>query len=445
MAIPIGVHVIRESAMEDHKPKHRGARVTIALRRTALFIALSLQFGLLGCVAGAPSDRKPDQQAQMKIDNSRRETEKAAAESAAKDAGEAKAREDSAKRLRRHCMSKNDIDRFLWVEQHLFEEIVKKGSDVKLAMARTEVATARAFDLEPANWAKRDIGAFVETERIWKEKRDEVEKRLEAAQRHSSEVETEMIRSQGKEFNPLKNASLYWFKDARSKEPNNPYAIAIEAERKIEREREQLYHQFNKETPEERLGGGLAILFWTGMLGGAGRGAVAGEAQAALRALGRAEAALAAAESEAALTSIMRARAILSAAQEAEALAAVGRARTALVAGEADAAALAVNEAQAALAAKLQVNPAAALALAAINKAEAKLDAAEKADTDLGIREKVKIDLFDHASAYQDDVIEFLTADLSGAIRHAARYRESVARGEIVPTKDGDKVMRRGC
>jgi len=148
---------------------------------------------------------------------------------------------------------------------------------------------------------------------------------------------------------------------------------------------------------------------------------------------------------EAALTSIMRARAILSAAQEPEALAAVGRARTALAAGEADAAALAVDEAQAALAANLQVNPAAALALAAINKAEAKLDAAERADSDLGVREKVKIDLFDYASAYQDDVSEFLAADLSGAILHAARYRESVARVEIVPTKDGDKVMRRGC
>src|SRR5215213_1956721 len=134
---------------------------------------------------------------------------------------------------------------------------------------------------------------------------------------------------------------------------------------------------------------------------------------------------------EAALTSIMRARAILSAAQEPEALAAVGRARTALAAGEADAAALAVDEAQ--------------VALAAINKAEAKLDAAERADSDLGVREKVKIDLFDYASAYQDDVSEFLAADLSGAILHAARYRESVARVEIVPTKDGDKVMRRGC
>jgi hypothetical protein len=323
--------------------------------------------------------------------------------------------------------------------------MIKNGLDVKLAMARTEVATARAFDLEPANWAKRDIGAFVEADRIWKAKRDEVEKRLEAAQRHSSEVESEMIRTQGNEFDPLKNASLYWFKDARSKEPNNPYAIAIEAERKIEREREQLYHQFNKETPEERLGGRLAILFWMGMLGGGGRGAVAGETQAALTALGRAEAALAAAESEAALTSIMRARAILSAAEEAEALAAVGRARTALVAGETDAAAVAIDEAQATLAANLQVNPAAALALAAINKAEAKLDAAERADTNLGVKEKAKIDLFDYASAYQDDVMEFLAADLRGAIRHADRYRESVAKGEIIPTKDGDKVMRKGC
>ena len=443
----LGVHVIRESVMKDHKPKHREGNVTVALRRAAFFIALGVQLGSLGCGAGPPSDRETNQQAQM-IDNSRTETqtaERAAAETAANDAREAKSQEDSAKRLRRRCMSKNDIDTFLWVERHLFEEMIKKGSDVTLAKARTEVATARAFDFEPANWAKRDIGAFLETDRIWKEKRDEVENRLEAAQRHSSEVESEMIRTQGNEFDPLKNASIYWFKNARSREPNNPYAIAIEAERKIEREREQLYHRFKKETPEERLGGGLAILFWMGISGGAGRGALAGETEAALTSLGRAEAALTAAESDAALTSIMRARAILSAAEEAEALAAVGRARTALVAGETDAAAVAVDEAQAALAAKLQANPAAALALAAINKAEAKLDAAERADTDLGVNEKVKIDLFDYASAHQDDVMEFLAADLGGAIRYAARYRESVANGEIIPTKDGDKVMRKGC
>jgi hypothetical protein len=164
-----------------------------------------------------------------------------------------------------------------------------------------------------------------------------------------------------------------------------------------------------------------------------------------LTSLGRAETALAAAESDAALTSIMRARAILSAAKEAEALAAVGRARTALVAGETDAAAVAVDEAQAALAANLQSNPAAALALAAINEAEAKLEAPERADTELGIKEKAKIDLFDHASAYQDDLMEFLAADLRGAIHYAAQYRESVANGEIIPTKNGDKVMRKGC
>jgi hypothetical protein len=443
--------------ISKHRAAHWECSMTIALRGAVLLIALILQFGSLGCGADTP-DREPASQrmvAQRKSspplpNKVRLEAEaatKAASEAAVKEAREAKARDDRAKSLRRHCMSQSEMEALLWVERHLFGWMLKNGVDVKLARARTEVATARAFDMEPANWAKRDIGAFVETNRIFEKKRDEVEQRLRAAQEHSQEVESDMIRNLGVRFDPGKYAGMYWFEAARKAEPNNPYAIAIEQERKIQHEREQIYKQFNKETPEERLGGGLAILLGTLMIGAAGGEAgLTGEAEAALGSLGEAEAALVVAESEAALTSIMEARAILIAAEEAEsALVAVGEARTALVAGEIEGAAAAVEEAQAALSAKLQVNPAAALALAAVNEAEGKLDAAEKADTDLGVNERAKIDLFDYSSAHQGDVMGFLAADLKAAIGYAAQYRTSIARGEIITTKGGDKVMRKGC
>jgi hypothetical protein len=97
------------------------------------------------------------------------------------------------------------------------------------------------------------------------------------------------------------------------------------------------------------------------------------------------------------------------------------------------------------LSAKLQADPAAALALTAVNEAEAKLDAAEKADTDIGVNEKAKIDLFYYFSAHQADVMQFLAADLRVARGDAAQYRASVARGQIIPTTGGDKVLRKGC
>jgi len=346
-------------------------------------------------------------------------------------------------------MSRKEIDAYLWVEERLFKWMIKNGVDVTLAKARTEVATARAFHVEPANWAKRDIGAFVENARAFERKRDEVERRLVEARARTHEAEVDLMKRQGNNFNPLKIAAMYWFKEERMKEPNDPYCIAVEQEFKIAHEREQIYHQFNKETPEERLGGGLAILLVGGMLGGEGEAGLTGEAEAALGSLGEAEAALALTESDVALTSIMKARAILIPAQEEAALAAVEEARTAIAADNVEGAAAAVQEAQAALKARLQVDPAAALALAAVNEvqakieaahdAEAKLVAAEKADADLAVKEKTKINLYYYSSTHQDDVIKFLSGDLKEALDFASQYRASLAK---VETKHPQNTLR---
>jgi hypothetical protein len=339
-------------------------------------------------------------------------------------------------------MSPNDMDAFLWVDQRVFLSLVRSGVTAPLAKARAEIATARSFAIEPLNWAKRDIGIFVENKRIFENKRNDVERRLRAAQERSREAESVLIRS--KDFDPLKIASMYWFESDRKKNPNNPYAIAIEKERKIEDERRELYHQFNKETPEEKAAGALVMLLAPLMMGAA-EGELTGEAEAALGSLSEAEAALAVAESGEALTSIMKARAILIPAEEGEALMAVNEARTALAAGEIDMAASAVEDARGALSTQLQVNPAAPLALAAINEAEVKLDAAEKADADLGVSERAKIDLFYQSSLHQDEVKQFLAADSKVARDYRTQYSALVAKGKIIPKKGGDEVMREGC
>lgn len=90
-------------------------------------------------------------------------------------------------------MSKNEMDAFLWVKKSLFKRLIEKGEGDTPARARTEIATAKAFGLEPLNWAKRDIVVFVENERIWEKKRDEVEQRLKAAQDYSAQVDRDMM------------------------------------------------------------------------------------------------------------------------------------------------------------------------------------------------------------------------------------------------------------
>ena len=341
-------------------------------------------------------------------------------------------------------MSRNEIDAYFWVEEHLFKWMIRNGVDTTLAKARTEVATARIFHLEPANWAKRDIGGFVENARVFERKRSEIEQRLDAARARTHQLEHEIMNT-GKLMNPAEMPGAYVFNGKCINEPNIPYCIAIKQEREIENEREQIYHQFNKETPEERVGGGLAILLVGWMLGGGGGAGLTGDAEAALGSLGEAEASLALTESDVAMTSIMKARAILIPADEESALAAVEEARTALAAGNVESAAAAVEEAQSALKARLQVDPTAAVALASINNvqanieaardAESQLDAAEKADADLGIQEKAKIDLYYYSSTHQADVVKFLSDDLNAAISYASQYKAAVAKGEIVPTK----------
>jgi hypothetical protein len=190
-------------------------------------------------------------------EEARRKTEEELARKVAE--REEKTREDNARRLRRHCMSGDEIDAFLWVRVSLFKRLIQEGEAVKFARARAEIASSKAFGLEPLNWAKRDIVEFVENEKLWKKQRDDVEQRLKAAKDYSEQV----LEQQGREArstdpqwfpgkNALKDADLYWSESARKANPTNPYSIAIENERAIEHEREQLYHRFNKDTVEER-------------------------------------------------------------------------------------------------------------------------------------------------------------------------------------------------
>jgi len=299
--------------------------------------------------------------------------------------------------------------------------------------------------LEPANWAKLDIVEYVEKERIWRVKKADIDKKFKEA-RDLSEKIFWGLSNTDPEFYPGKYSGLYWFEEERRKNPNNPFSIAKENEIAIEHERDQLYHQFNKETPEEKVEELLGRLLLIGMMGIEGEAALAGEGEAALASLGEAETALAVGESEAALTSVIEARAALIAAEEYEAaLIAVEEARTALVAEEIEAAAAAVEDAQAALLETVKGNPAAVLALTAMSVAEAKLDSVEKADSILGITEMAKIDQYAQFDGSQDDELKFLGDDYRVAIDYVSQYRDFIAQGKIIPTKGGDKVMRKGC
>lgn len=340
-------------------------------------------------------------------------------------------------------MSQEEGVAYEWVAQQLFAQLIDSGVDAILAKARTEIATARAFDLEPANWAKRDVGALVERHQAFEKQRIDVDGRLKAAMEHADAMSRQSLND--KDWDPAKNAAIYWFQSTRDQYPNNPYAIAINAQRKIEHEREELYHRFGLETPEEKTGGALAILLFMAAMGGrgVGRAAFAAEARAAMTAVGTAEAALAAGRSQAALASITTARTALTAAGEAEALAAVGRARAAVAIGELESASVALAEARAALT-RLQAYPAAGLAFAAVTLSDADRDAAEEADRELGAKEKATIELFDNASAGQSDALKFLGADLRAALEAIAKYRTAVANGETAPPV-AQRILRKGC
>lgn len=306
-----------------------------------------------------------------------------------------------------------------------------------VARARTEIATATAFQIEPSNRAKRDMGIFLETNEKWEAERGDVEKRLEAASRRRSEEEDNVRNRLGSKADPLKTASLYWFKTAGDFRPDDPYyplAVARDAERKIQREREALYKKYHKETPEERLGGAIAILLAMGALtragGSVGRGA---GVRAALGNLGRARAALAVTETQAASRAIMNARSILVASKEsAAALASVERARIALNAGKFNRAAAAVADAQAALSTQ-HVNPAVALALASADKSIATLAATEAEDAEIGVKERSKVERFERAASHDPEIRQLLAADLKLAFEYVGRYRAMVTKRTDVP------------
>jgi hypothetical protein len=342
----------------------------------------------------------------------------------------------------------NDVTAFLWIEQSLFKWLIKNNIAIPLAKARAEIATARAFNIEPSNWAKREIGLYVQTQKTWVKKRDDVEKRLKAAKEYSSKVEADMLHNGGNSIDPIRMGTLYWFTSPSDLDPNSPYAPLAKAfakEHKIEHEREQLYHQFNKETPEEKAGGAIAILLSMFIMDAAfEETGLTAEAEATLRTLGEADAALAINETGLAMNSIMDARSIMIGAEEADAaLIAVEEARTALTAGEIEMASTAITNAQNILSTQLKVNPALGLALTKTNEALAKLDSVEKADLEIGMNEKDKIDIFNYCLKHVSNEKQFLDADLKMAIDFKSQYKTLVAKGEIKPMKIENKLAQK--
>jgi len=354
------------------------------------------------------------------------------------DAGRAAMATNNQTRQKRRILSHEDIDAFLWVEQQLFKRFAKGQPDLPVAKARAEIATARAFGMEPSNWAKRDMGIFVQTDKKWQAERNDVERRLEAASRRRDEEERNLI-SRHKEADPGKMAGLYWFHTAADYKPDDiyyPLAVARDAERKIEHEREELYHKYHKETPEERLGGAFAILLTMVMLdSAAGDAGLSAEAEAALGELGEAEAALAVTETEAASTGIMNARSILIASEDsAAALASVERARSALNAGEIEEAAAAVTDARTELSSLPHVNPAVAIALAGTDKSIARLAATEAEDVEIGVKERSRIEVFEYAGSHDEEVRRLLAADLKLAFDYVGRYKAMAVKRTHAPS-----------
>ncbi len=355
-------------------------------------------------------------------------------------------KENGSKRLRIYTMSKSELDKFLWVESNLLQWLINNDIDTALAKARAEIATARSFGIEPPNWAKRDIGTYVEMERIFEKKKEVVEKRLKAAQDRAHKVESNIIEHSNNEtFNPLKMAAMYWFQSTRDQYPHDPYAIAIDSVRKVEYERDQLYKQFHKETPEEKAGNAFALLQGMMVIGDVAEGSeIAPEAEAALGELGEAGDALAVSESEAAMNSIIKARAILVGSEEDEAaLIAVERARTALDSGDIEKASKEVENAKVVLSTQPKFGPVAALVLNITDKALTKLDSLEEADIEIGVKNKAKIGLYEYASRNIGKVKQFLANDLTAAIKLSSQYQTLVAEGKIVPAKESNKVLGR--
>lgn len=339
---------------------------------------------------------------------------------------------------KRRVLSNEEVHAFLWVEQQIFKRFAKGQSDLPVAKARAEIATARAFGMEPSNWAKRDMGIFVQTNNRWQAERNDVERRLEAASRRRDAEERNLIRTYHQEADPGKIAGLYWFDSAKDYKPDSiyyPLAVARDAERKVEREREELYHKYHKETPEERLGGAFAILLTMVMLDSAEDAGLGAEAEAALGELGEAEAALAVTETEVASTAVMNARSILIASEDsAAALASVERARSALNAGEIEGAAAAVADARTELSSLSHVNPAIALALAGADKSIARLAATEAEDAAIGVRDWSRIESFEHAASHDEEVRRLLAADLKLALDYVGRYKAMVAKRTHAPS-----------
>jgi hypothetical protein len=333
-------------------------------------------------------------------------------------------------------LSRVDVDTFLWVDQQLFRRLAKGRSDVVVARARTEIATASAFGIASSNRAKRDLGNFVQNNYEWEAERSDVEQRLKAASERRDEEERKLIGNP--KSDPGKMAGLYWFHSAHEYAPNDiyyPLAVARDAERKVEREREQIYHKYHKETPEERIGGALAILLVMGMLdSAAGDASLSAEAEAALGKLGEAEAALAVTRTEAASTAIMNARSILIASEDsAAALASVERARAALNTGEIRGAAAAVADAQAELSTQLHANPKVVLALAGADTSLREAAANEAEDGEIGIKDRSTIALFEDAACHDEGVRQLLAADLKLALDYVGQYR---LQGTSAPNTD---------
>jgi hypothetical protein len=252
-----------------------------------------------------------------------------------------------------------DTVAFEWVKAATFNKLKSSENDEKTLTARVEIATCRAFNITPPRWAKEQLIAAVEKNinklaedvragrTSFEKEVQKVDKKLYAVNARIREIENRIRKTN--EWNPLMNAALLWNAAQRKNTPANsaykPLAVSLDEMWKISKERERIYHKFGKETPEEKLGGGIAILL-APMLLGAGSSSSVG-VRSALTNLSKAESALIAGRTEAALSAVTKARSTLGTTTGFEtAKIAVGEANTALIKGQFGKATKAINTAQ---------------------------------------------------------------------------------------------------
>jgi len=251
-----------------------------------------------------------------------------------------------------------DTVAYEWVRAATFNKLKGSINDEETLTARVEIATCRAFNITPSRWAKeqlitaveKDINKLAEDVRAGRTSLEmelhKVENKLHAVNARIRIIE-DSIRNTD-EWNPLMNAVLFWDSAQRKATSANsaykPLAVSLDEMWKITNERERIYHKYGKETPEEKLAGGIVILATMVLSEGSSRSL---KVDSALSSLSKAESALIAGRTEAALTAVTKARSTLGTTTGFNtAKNAVGEANTALNKGQYGKATEAINTAQ---------------------------------------------------------------------------------------------------